>query len=301
MSGVLRVLNNRSYLLIDFSNVVYASFFGAIGDGRVDPERVPKFFDDHVRLFNKRVESLRQYHGMAEVIFALDRRPVKKYEIYPDYKKGRGKLKCEDGSFFDVKQPCLDELERQGATVVYAEDYEADDAIASFVAQNFYSEITVVSSDRDLWAILDHPNVKVLNFIKGEYISKQHLREAFCIKDKHKVITSHLTKYAHIKLFKILWGDSSDNIPNIMPRMKKQLLPFVLKSDGTWEDFQTQIDYNKLTDRCKTLLKENVDKVQVNTELVLLRYNLDLVMETYQPQKKGLAADPLTQEIDRLF
>lgn len=99
-----------------------------------------------------------------------------------------------------------------------------------------------------------------------------------------------------ISLWKSMWGDSSDNIPNVVARMKKQLLPFVIESDGTWEDFQSKIDQTKLTPKCKTLLKENEEKIKVNAELVALRYNLNLMMETYKP-RKGLAPMELTPEI----
>lgn len=197
------MVQRSSYLLIDFSNLAYASFFKTIAEARIQPDKIPLFYKDHVKHFNDRIQKIRQHHGLADLVYALDRRPVHKYDIYPDYKKGRGKLMCEDGSFYDVKKPCLEDLEIQGATVIYAEDHEADDAIASFVAQHFDNDITVVSSDKDLWIVLDHPNVKILNFLKSEYITKQHLREAFCIKDKYGVIQKYLTEYSQIKLWNI--------------------------------------------------------------------------------------------------
>jgi len=295
------MLSNKSFLLVDFSNVAYAAFFGAVAESKLDTEKIPLFYNEHVFNFKKRIESITRYHGLAEIVYALDRKPKYKYEIYPDYKKGRGKLTCVDGSFFDVRAACLEELEKQRATVIYAEDYEADDAIASFVAQNFYSETTVVTTDKDLWAILDHPNVRILNFIKGEYITKQHLREAFCIKDKHKVITQYLTQYSQIKLWKQLWGDSGDNIPNAVPRMKKQLLPFIKKSDGTWEDFEAKLDYTALTEKCKTLLKTAEAQIKINSQLAHLKYNCKLVEETYQkkPVKIPVQTDPIS--LDGIF
>jgi 5'-3' exonuclease len=280
------MLNDKRFLLIDFSNLVYISFFGIVAETKLDTENIPLFFDAHVAVFNKKMDYIIRRHALSQVVFALDKKPVHKYDIFPDYKKRDSKLKTADGSFFDPREAVLKELKRRHATVVYVEGHEADDAIASFVAQNFYSEVIIVTTDKDLWSVCEHPNAKIYNPIKGEYINKSHLRESFCVKDKYKVLTQWLTQYSQVKLYKTLWGDPSDNIPNVVPRMKKQLLPFIVASDGSWEDFKNKLDYTQLTERCKTLLRENVDKIKVNSELVQLKYNCKLVVETYKPPEK---------------
>lgn len=295
------MLSNEKYLLIDFSNLVYVSFFSCAMESKLDTENIPPYYNTHLHTFTRKLEWIHRRHPMHKIIFALDQRPTEKYEIYPEYKKRDKKLICSDGSKFDPREIVLAEIAKRGATVVYAKDREADDAIASFVAQNFYSEIVVVSTDKDLWAILDHKNVRLFNMVKNEYVNKTHLRESFCIKDKHKVLTNWIKHYSQIKLWKTLWGDSSDNIPNAIPRMKKQLLPFVNASDGTWEDFKKKLDYGQLTKKCKELLLKNEEQIKINSKLVDLKYNCDLIVEIYKPEPPKVRATTQPIPIDDIF
>lgn len=300
------MLSNKSYLLFDTTNLAYVAFHRAARLDNLDKENIPNFYNGHVRAFNERIQTIKQYHGLAEVLFALDHKPLEKYKIFPDYKQGRfGRLRCKDGSYFSARAGCLDDLKRQNATVVYVKDHEADDAIASFVAQNFYNDMTVVSTDKDLWSILDHPNVRILNPVLNEYIGKQHLREAFCTKDKHKVITQYLTKYAQIKIWKAMWGDASDKVPNVVPRMKKQLLPPLIKSDGSWEDFEARINNTEISDNCKLLLEKNKEKIKINRKLVELKYNCELVIENYQKIEESTVREEVpsltAEELESLF
>ena len=57
---------------------------------------------------------------------------------------------------------------------------EADDAIATFVAQNCDDQkIVVVTTDKDLWQILDHPNTSILDPGSLEFVTEKLLKEKF--------------------------------------------------------------------------------------------------------------------------
>lgn len=268
----------KSYVLIDFSNLVYISFFATY---RGEPTQVPRGYNAHVDTFQKMIRGYRRWNGLAEFVYALDSRPEEKYRLHPGYKAGRSKLSHDDGSYFDAQIPIKKNLTDE--TTVIASGYEADDAIASFVAQHFEDEVTVVTTDKDIWPINDHPNARVYDPIKRQYINENHLRESFCRKDKHKVIHEHLTDYAHIKLWKSLWGDSGDSVPNVVPRMQKQLLPVIAKTDGSLEDFYDKVEDAKISAKCKELLESSKEKVLLNDKLVRLNYRCVLEHAKFEP------------------
>ena len=270
----------QNYVVIDFSNLVYISFFAAY---RGKADAVPRYYDDHVRYFQNSIASYRRWNGLAKFIYALDCRPEEKYRLYPGYKGGRQKLTHADGTRFDAMEPIKNSLGE--ATTIKATGYEADDSIASFVAQHFDDEITVITTDKDIWAISDHPNARVYDPFKKEYIGKHHIRTSFCRKDKHKIIHEHLTEYAQIRLWKGLYGDSGDKVPNVVPRTQKELIPLMAASDGSLEDFYDKVAQTELSPKCRQKLEDAKDKIIVNDKLVRLHYGLSLETEVLnQPE-----------------
>jgi len=269
------LFNKKSYVVVDFSNLVYISFFAAY---RGEPTAIPLHYDAHVAYFHNCIGSYRRWNGLADFVYALDTRPDEKYRLHPGYKAGRQKLSHKDGSRFNALQPILDSMGQ--ATTIKADGYEADDAMASFVAQNFEDEIIIVTTDKDLWCVADHPNARVYDPLKREFIDKHHVRASFCRKDKHKVVQEHLTEFAQIKLFKTLWGDSSDAIPNVVLRTKNELLPLLTTTDGSLEDFYDKVAAAKLTPKCRLKISEAKEKIILNNKLVRLNYGCVLQQET---------------------
>jgi 5'-3' exonuclease len=157
-----------------------------------------------------------------------------------------------------------------GSKVIYSENNEADDAIASFVASNIDKEMVIATTDKDLWQLCEIPHVKVFNFQKSTFVGKKELKESFELDD-----------YTHIKLHKALWGDVSDNVPNLAPRLGRILLPVVKKTDGSLRDFWEKVEENKnsLTEKCLETLDLNKEKIRINYELVRLNFDCDVIFE----------------------
>jgi len=254
-------------VVIDFSNLVWSAFFGSLKFFKYEPDNCPSNFTGHVDFFHQKLIKILQDQPCNEYIFALDRKAIKKFEIYPEYKKSRKRLE------FNPKPAVLNLLNAWHAKVLYSEGNEADDAIAAYVADNLDTDITVASTDKDLWQLLENPRTKVYNFHKNAFVTKVELDEAYGISD-----------YSQVKLYKTLWGDSGDNVPNLIPRMQKHLLPLVMQTDGTLNGFWIIVNDNwaKLSDRCKEILDENRDKLKINYELVRLNFDCKYVVEHYQ-------------------
>ncbi len=203
-----------------------------------------------------------------DLVFAEDQPPLRKLALLPTYRQGREDLSEEKSK---VKSYLL-----QNGSITrfcYSEGNEADDVIASLVRLVTEQDglfTVVVTSDRDLWQLIG-PRVRVYNPIKQEMVTEADIESAF----KCRPI--------HIPLFKALWGDYGDAVPNVMPRTQKQLLPIILKTDGTLEALTTRIekmdDRFFLTPRCYNRWIDVKAEVERNWQLVKLRDDCELVWE----------------------
>lgn len=113
----------------------------------------------------------------------------KRREIYPEYK---AKRKPADQSVFDGINFFKELLVNMPSNVWHIEipEWEADDVIANLVEKTFSTmDLGIISTDRDLTQLRVHSNVDTL---------KDPTVEA-----------------KWVKLYKMLVGDSSDNIPGV--------------------------------------------------------------------------------------
>ena len=270
-------------VIVDLSNVMWSTFHSSLKFNRVEADTCPKAYTGHVEFFHQKFVKILQDQPCHDYFFALDRKPVKKYQMFSEYKRTRGKIK------FDPKPAIMDVLISWGSKVIYSEDNEADDAIASYIGAHLDTAITVASTDKDLWQLCEIPHVKVYNFQKGNFVTPVELKEAY-----------ELDSFAHVKLHKTLWGDSSDNVPNLVPRMQKQLLPLIKKSDGSLRSFWKTFDENKseLSKKCIDTLETNRDKLKINYELVRLNFDCEIIVEVAKKEEKKKEEE---KEIKQVF
>ena len=278
-------------VLIDFSNLVWSAFFSSLNFHKYEPENCPSDYTGHVDVFHQKLIKILQDQPCEQYIFALDNKPQEKYNIFPDYKKSRKRLE------FKPKTAILRLLQSWNSKIIQSPYYEADDVIASYVANNLDTDITVATTDKDLWQLLENPKTKVYNFHKGIFITKRELEEAYGIKE-----------YSQIKLHKTLWGDVGDNVPNLVPRMQKNLMPYVMQTDGTLNHFRqiVSLNWSKLSPRCKKILEDNADKLKINYELVRLNFDCEYSLEIaqYIPEPKPLNTmneQEFNAEVDKCF
>lgn len=237
-------------LILDFSNLAYLSLFATTRT----PEVLEDGYDGHYRVFVSKVMNLLKITGMdVEVIFALDSFPHAKKDIYPGYKEGRKKFD------FDPRKGLLSALnETVDFKVAKVTGYEADDVMASIVARNLDVRTTVATSDKDLWVLMQYPNCNILDVGTNEFVTFERFQDKY-----------GLTDYRHITLYKTLWGDTSDRVPNAMPRSQKQLMPVIAKTDGTLNSFFKEFDLAKAT-----ISKTNLDRFDANFDQLIDNYTL---------------------------
>jgi 5'-3' exonuclease len=240
-------------LLIDFSNFVNVCWWPAVAaqeaDAQYDAKQVLKTNLEHkMSTMDAAMDGLHRYR----IVFVEDRPAIYKLALYPLYKSNR------PPKDFDPR-PLAKKYMKGRGEFVWSPDNEADDAIAA-LASVLEGDVTIVSSDRDLWQLAS-PRVSFWNPATGNFAGAKDLEKAFGTPDP-----------SFIPLIKAIWGDAGDAVPNAIPRMQKQLLPLILRSDGTLEGFAYHLreNYDTLTPRCRELISSGKEQVAINYKLVKL-------------------------------
>jgi len=180
-------------ILIDISNLTYQMYYG-LGYYK-ENEDLESMVKNTINLIENKIEKL-QKQGEVYLIFDTVDDKNKRLEIYPEYKSGRNKRP-------ETVDKVLNILANSNYNKTRKMGLEADDVIAKIVIEYKDKEILIVSSDKDLEALL-RPNVKIEQ--KGHIITEKD------IKDKLKTNRDLMEV---IQIRKALMGDSSDNIKGV--------------------------------------------------------------------------------------
>jgi DNA polymerase-1 len=254
-------------VLIDFSHLYHVCRQRAL---EADPEKY-EFIDSLLYHFEGKLRTLKKHLNDLNIVgfdsvFVEDRIPARKLGLLPSYKGTR-----ENRS--DEKSALKTALIGKGykSRFCYSEDNEADDVLATLVRMTLDAgvESIVVTGDKDLWQTIQ-PGVRVYNPIKQEMVTDADIEKAF----KCRPI--------HIALYKSLYGDYGDCVPNVMPRTKKDMLPLILSTDGLLESLKASVEGDGkfyMKPACYKKWLDAQDEIQRNYELVKLDDQCKLVWE----------------------
>lgn len=196
-------------MLLDSASLWYRAFFGMpdtlkAPDG-MQVNAIRGFLDATARLIT-------QYEPSRLVAcIEGDWRPSWRVELFPDYKANRLDETGEGEEEPDLLEPqipiLLELLDLFGIATVGADDYEADDVMATY-AQREKGPIRVVTGDRDLFQITDDKrDVKIIYLAKG--VSQHDLVDSKWIAKRYDIPGD---RYA---LFAMFRGDPSDGLPGV--------------------------------------------------------------------------------------
>lgn len=255
-------------VLIDFSFVYHMCWHPAVKAVKANSKYILEDvvrtnLDGKMRTLERDLRELQVEE--YDLIFVEDRFPQYKCDLFPRYHHDRPDNSVNKE---DLKKYALS----NGFKCVFchSEGNEADDTIAT-VANLALARgdlfVIVCTGDHDLWQLVGD-RVAVFDLLKRRMVVKKH------VLDKFGVLPHQ------IALVKSLWGDSSDNVPNVMPFQQKQMLPIVRKTtDGSLGYFKYHVEreWNILSERCRTLYSNGIRQIEVNYELVRLKNDCDLV------------------------
>lgn len=246
-------------VLVDFSNLARVCWYPA----KVAAEENPSLSAQSILLRNwdLKLGTVEEAIGVqrSKYVFVRDSRAQWKYDLFPEYKANR------PPQDYDPRPDSETYLRGLGHQFAIAHGQEADDAIAALASQGD-EPVTIVSSDRDLWQLLDPPRVSNWSPSLGRYVQVEDVVAAFRVGPHH------------LRLAKSLWGDSGDNIPNVMPRMQKKLVPLIQQTDGTLEALIQKVD-GWADEKTKSLMHANLAKIALNYVLVGLNKEVPVAAE----------------------
>jgi 5'-3' exonuclease len=145
--------------------------------------------------------------GKLVVALDADWRPQFRVDVLPSYKSHRVAGPDDPP---DPVEPQIDIivelLTAFGISTAAADDHEAEDVIAT-IAERTSGPIEIVTGDRDLFALVKDPNVRVLYTLRG-VSDLAYVDEAY-IKTKYGIPGDRYYDYA------VLRGDPSDGLPGV--------------------------------------------------------------------------------------
>ncbi len=195
-------------------------------------------------------------------VMVKDGKDARRRQLWPAYKANR------EQKPFDPRPLAEEHVRKKGARFCWSPEAEADDTIATMagdlVAGGF--NVIIVSSDKDMWQVWDPPRVRIYLTTKKEFLTREYMEKKLRVNEPNQV-----------RLVKALWGDSSDNIPNALPRMQKQVLPLVKSCQGDLEAFFTSMSTVAVGDRCMELLDKGRQQIRTNWEVVGLYLDVPVV------------------------
>lgn len=183
--------------------------------------------------------------------------------------------------------PLIKELvSAYGINIFEKEGFEADDIIATLSrkAKQKGISVTIVSSDKDILQLVDDSTV-VLSPYKDEGVlyDSRRVEERFGVgPDKVADIIA-------------LMGDDVDNIPGV-PGIGEKTATNLISEFSSLDNLLKNIDKVK-QDKLRNSIRENIEKINLNKELVELRKDVDI---DFNLEKIGIG-EPDTKELFRLF
>jgi len=189
--------------------------------------------------------------------------------LYPDYKANRNNNRMTNYSIFSSKDEEQESINNQmerliqylqclPVTVISIEGLEADDVIGyltnKFQVYDDTQQVTIMSADKDFLQLVS-PKVQVYSPVKKKIYGPKEVREEYGV------------SYDNFINYKILLGDSSDNIPGITglgPKKLLKLFPMLF--------LLNRVPLSEIID----LAAKNIDKNKLYLSVVERRHQLEI-------------------------
>jgi 5'-3' exonuclease len=214
--------------------------------------------------FLKNIISLSKKFETNDFVFCWDSKHSKRKNIFPDYKAKRHNDKTEEEKELDAIAYAqfnilkISVLSNLGfSNVFHSPGYEADDLIASVVIHNPDTGNIVVSSDEDLFQLLDY--CSIYNFSKKATMNKNLFMRTYGIEPK---------QWAEVKC---IAGCSSDNVPGVKGVGEKTAIKYIQGTLKTSSKVFDSIKTRSLDD--ETLIRKLVTLPFPGTKKVRIENN----------------------------
>jgi len=243
-----------SLILVDGSALYYRAHYAFARQGLTAPSGE---LTNVVFGFSNSLLRLIEQYDPSHLVVVMDRKgPVFRHEIYPQYKANRKPMPPE----LAEQLPRLEELlGAWGLPVVSAENYEADDVIATLARRSagVTDRVWLYTGDKDFMQLLDD-RVAML-----KPVQKRDLPVEYTADDVRR--DYGLEPRELIDVF-ALSGDTSDNIPGA-PGIGPKTALKLIHEFGSLDALLADLGAKGLTQRQRSLLEENREQVLLSRRL----------------------------------
>lgn len=260
----------KKYILVDTSYLIFRSFY-AYPNLIKNNQSIGGFFG-----FAKTIHYLVNKFNTRNIIFTHDLpKPTWRHKIFSEYKAGRQTPPPELLQQFPIIKEWTNTITPNN---LFLEGFEADDIIKTLcdvlILTDETNEVYIFSSDRDLYQLFTHSNLK---FLHGDNIF-----------DLPQFLEKYQTKPEHWVDFKTYVGDSSDNLKGVSgigPKTAAKLISdnilfdyiFEFIQEGKNEEIERFIQKEKNANLIKNIA-QNIDSIKQTRLLAGLQFvdGLDL-------------------------
>ena len=249
-------MSKPQQVLVDGFYAAYRSFFAFEGIRTKDGRSSGLIFG-----FIKTLLSLKKRFPCAELVVCWDSPSTWRKALYAPYKGTRSKT-----ARFDTRQiyAAADFVRAVGVKQALAKGHEADDVIGSLVDQEMHN--IIFSRDRDFCQLVCDGVTEVYSPKSGE--NPETVYTESVVLDKFGVSPNRLLHY------RMLRGDSSDNLPGLPRFPSKKILELVNTHDTVDEILDSP--RVTLTEHQKTALTDFRPQALLNLQLMRILQDLDV-------------------------
>ena len=269
---------SNHHLIFDVSNLVYRVSYAnselKTSDGR---------FSGHVYgCISSILAHLRNdFKDLDTVlVFCYDGKGAKAFRqaIFPTYKTNRMPRDV------DPLPEAKEVLKTIPGIHIEQAEREGDDGLAFAVKKRAGKPCTIVSGDKDTWALLSNPGVRIFSPNLKRYVTPEDVKEEY-----------HLEwGFEKVRLCKALWGDASDGIKTFERLMKKQVAPTInLPQVTDLDSFFKVIDAERpkgMTDNTFQKLQDQATREVAQKAYQVILPQLDFVPSSVSVKDKDLTA-----------
>lgn len=189
------------WLLVDGSSLIFRAYYGVPASVRAPDGRQANAIQGFLERLGRLIAQRRPRHLVVADDWAW--RPGWRVDLIATYKSHRVAEPVPDGLSPQIRV-IHDLLERIGIDVIGVAEYEAEDVIAT-LSKLAAGTVEIASGDRDLFALVENPRVRVL------YPEKSGL----AVIDEDEVTRRYGIPGRRYTDFAILRGDPSDGLPGL--------------------------------------------------------------------------------------
>ncbi|WP_206484192.1 flap endonuclease Xni [Thalassotalea sp. G2M2-11] len=207
----------------------------------------------------KALSNIIDIHQPTHALAVFDsKQPCWRYQLYPDYKKGRKKMPEHLAERLHQIQDAF--MEQQVDSLEPDED-EADDIIATLALKVALrgQQVTIISTDKCFLSLLNH-NIHVYDYFNRRYLDQSYVKDKFDVKPAQLLDLWTLT------------GDTTNKIPGVQG-IGQVTASELLNSYGS---LNALLVANDLKASIKEKLDRHIEQIELSKQLLQLKQNIPL-------------------------